>query len=105
IQQALHLAKELNKGEVREFKYKDKGSMATVGRNLAVADLPHMHLSGFFAWLTWMFIHLISILGMRNKITVLITWIWAYCSYPTSLRLIMSPSRYPLKSDRKDGLV
>ena len=105
IQQARHLAKELNKGEFQEFRYKDKGSMATVGRNLAVADLPHMHLSGFFAWLTWMFIHLISILGMRNKITVLITWIWAYCSYPTSLRLIMSPSRYPLKSGRKDGLV
>lgn len=105
IQQAQHLAKELNKRINKEFKYKDKGSMATVGRNLAVADLPHMHLSGFFAWLTWMFIHLISILGMRNKLTVLITWIWAYCSYPTSLRLIMSPSRYPLKRGRKDGLV
>ncbi len=105
IQQAHHLAKELNKGEFTEFKYNDKGSMATVGRNLAVADLPHMHLSGFVAWLTWMFIHLISILGMRNKLTVLITWIWAYCSYPTSLRLIMSPSRYPLKSNRRDGLV
>lgn len=98
IQQARHLAEELNSGKTAPFRYKDKGSMATVGRNLAVADLPHFHLSGFFAWLTWMFIHLISILGMRNKLTVLITWIWAYCSYPTSLRLIMYPARYPLKS-------
>lgn len=105
IQQAVHLAKELNKGEMKAFRYKDKGSMATVGKNLAVADLPNVHLSGFVAWLTWMFIHLISILGMRNKLTVLITWIWAYCSYPTSLRLIMSPSRYPLKSNRSEGKV
>ncbi|MCI9606855.1 MAG: NAD(P)/FAD-dependent oxidoreductase [Muribaculaceae bacterium] len=97
IQQARHLAKEINTGSYTDFKYKDKGAMATVGRNLAVADLPHLNLSGFFAWLTWMFIHLISILGMRNKLTVLITWIWAYCSYPTSLRLIINPSRYPLK--------
>jgi NADH dehydrogenase len=97
IQQARHLAKEINTGNYTDFKYKDKGAMATVGRNLAVADLPHLNLSGFFAWLTWMFIHLISILGMRNKLTVLITWIWAYCSYPTSLRLIINPSRYPLK--------
>lgn len=98
IQQAVHLAGELNTGKFTEFRYKDKGAMATVGRNLAVADLPHVSLSGFIAWLTWMFIHLISILGMRNKLTVLITWIWAYCSYPTSLRLIIRPSRYPLKS-------
>lgn len=98
IQQAKHLAKELNVNEFTPFHYKDKGSMATVGRNLAVADLPHINLSGFVAWLTWMFIHLISILGMRNKLTVLITWIWAYCSYPTSLRLIIRPSRFPLKS-------
>lgn len=97
IQQARHLAKEINTGSYTDFKYKDKGAMTTVGRNLAVADLPHLNLSGFFAWLTWMFIHLISILGMRNKLTVLITWIWAYCSYPTSLRLIINPSRYPLK--------
>lgn len=98
IQQAKLLAANLNKGKKDEFTYKDKGSMATVGRNLAVADLNHVHLTGFTAWLTWMFIHLISILGIRNKVTVLINWIWAYCTYNTSLRLLIHTTRYPLRS-------
>ncbi|WP_304466488.1 NAD(P)/FAD-dependent oxidoreductase, partial [uncultured Muribaculum sp.] len=99
IQQARTLAKNLNDGEFKTpFRYKDKGSMATVGRNRAVADLNHVQLSGFPAWFCWMFVHLISILGMRNKFTVLINWIWAYFSYPTSLRLLLHPSRYPLRS-------
>ncbi len=99
IQQAKLLAKQLNKGEFKQsFKYVDKGSMATVGRNRAVADLKHIHLYGRPAWLTWMFIHLISILGMRNKITVLITWVWAYFTYSSSLRLLLHTNKYPLRS-------
>lgn len=99
IQQAKLLAKHLNCGEFKQpFKYVDKGSMATVGRNRAVADLKHIHLYGRPAWLTWMFIHLISILGMRNKITVLITWIWAYFTYSSSLRLLLHTNKYPLRS-------
>lgn len=95
IQQARYLGKCLNGKEKGEFKYRDPGTMATVGRNLAVADLGRIHLSGFFAWLAWMFIHLMSLLGMRNKITVLINWIWSYCSYPTSLRLLIIPAKWP----------
>lgn len=72
--------------------------MATVGRDMAVADLGKTHFSGFFAWILWMFIHLISILGMRNKISVLIDWVWAYFSYGTSLRLLLHTSRWPLRS-------
>lgn len=99
IQQARTLARNLNRGSMeRRFEYNDKGSMATIGRNRAVADLRHMHLTGFPAWFTWMFIHLISILGMRNKLVVLTNWIWAYFSYPTSLRLLIHPGRYPLRS-------
>ncbi|MCH5319809.1 MAG: NAD(P)/FAD-dependent oxidoreductase [Paramuribaculum sp.] len=101
IQQARHLAEVLNadgKKEIKPFEYNDKGSMATVGRNLAVADLYKIHLSGRPAWFTWMFIHLISILGMRNKVTVLINWIWAYFTYSTSLRLLIHTTRYPLRS-------
>ncbi len=99
IQQARTLARNLNRGSMeRPFEYNDKGSMATIGRNRAVADLRHMHLTGFPAWFTWMFIHLISILGMRNKLVVLTNWIWAYFSYPTSLRLLIHPGRYPLRS-------
>lgn len=99
IQQAKLLANHLNKGAfVSPFKYIDKGSMATVGRNRAVADLKHIHLYGRPAWVTWMFVHLISILGMRNKLSVLINWIWAYFTYSTSLRLLLHPTKYPLRS-------
>lgn len=79
------------------FRYKDKGAMATIGRNRAVVDMKHARLSGFSAWLAWMFVHLISLLGMRNKITVLINWIWAYFNCSTSLRLLIHPCRYPLR--------
>ena len=98
IQQAKLLAKHINSGKFeKEFKYKDKGSMATVGRNLAVADLPHLKVGGFIAWMMWMFVHLISILGMRNKVTVLINWMWEYFTYNTSLRILLHSTRYPLR--------
>lgn len=101
IQQGKNLAKnlkaELHGGEIQGFVYRDKGSMATVGRNRAVVDLKHGHLNGFFAWLTWMFIHLISLLGMRNKIVVFFNWLWAYFSYGTGLRLLIHPAKYPLR--------
>lgn len=98
IQQAKCLAKNLNIGEFKKkFEYKDKGSMATVGRNRAVADLHKLHMYGRPAWVAWMFVHLISILGMRNKLTVLINWIWAYCTYSTSLRLLIRPTKYPYR--------
>lgn len=95
LQMGRLLARNLNDGGVREFRYKDKGSMATVGRNRAVVDLKHGHFSGFPAWMVWMFIHLVSILGMRNRLTVLINWIWAYFNYSTSLRMLIKPSRKP----------
>lgn len=98
IQQSRLLAKNLNKDAEKSFIYKDKGTMATVGRNRAVADLGKLHLKGFPAWFIWMFIHLISILGMRNKISVLINWIWAYFSYQSSLRILIRPDKYPVKN-------
>lgn len=98
IQQGRLLARQLNKDEFTEaFEYNDKGTMATVGRNMAVADLGKVHISGFAAWLCWMFIHLLSILGMRNKISVLIDWTWSYFSYGTSLRMLLHTSRWPLR--------
>lgn len=74
---------------MKEFQYKDLGSMATVGKNLAVVDLPQWKFQGFFAWLVWMFIHLIAILGAKNKILVFINWLWNYITYDQSLRLII----------------
>ena len=97
IQQAKHLAKRLNTGADTALKYVDKGSMATIGRNRAVCDLKFAYLYGRPAWATWMFIHLISILGMRNKVNVLINWVWAYLFYTTSLRLLIRPVKYPIR--------
>lgn len=98
IQQARNLAKNLNKDNFTEkFVYKDKGSMATIGKNKAVADLGKASFGGFFAWILWMIIHLISILGMRNKLSVLVNWFWNYLFYSTSLRLLLRPTRYPLR--------
>lgn len=98
IQQGTLLARQLNSGQfTRRFDYRDKGTMATVGRDMAVADIGKVHLSGLPAWITWMFVHLLSILGMRNKLTVLIDWVWSYFSYGTSLRLLLHTSRWPLR--------
>lgn len=96
IQQARNLARNLNEGNfVHPFRYNDKGSMATIGKYRAVADLKYFSFSGYFAWLTWLFIHLISILGMRNKLSVLVNWFWNYLFYSTSLRLLLRPTKYP----------
>jgi len=98
IQQARNLAKNLNAGKMKTpFKYKDKGTMATIGRNKAIAQIGKMTFAGRFAWWLWMLIHLISILGVRTKVTVLLNWIWNYCTYSTSLRLLMRPVKFPLR--------
>lgn len=85
----------MNPQKPKSFRYRDKGAMATVGRNRAVVQLRHLEFSGLIAWLAWMFIHLISILGFRNRLTVLINWIWAYFNYSTSLRLLIKPASMP----------
>ena len=96
IQGARCLARNLNKGEFTEkFKYHDKGSMATVGKHRAVLQVGKFVMGGYIAWLGWMFIHLISILGMRNKANVLLNWTWNYITYSTSLRLLLRPKRFP----------
>jgi NADH dehydrogenase len=80
----------LIKGEpTQPFKYFDKGSLATIGRNKAVADLGKIKFQGFFAWLIWMFVHLISLLGFRNKVIVFINWIGSYVSNNGGSRLII----------------
>ncbi len=78
------------KGEpTQQFKYFDKGSLATIGRNKAVADLGKIKFQGFFAWLVWMFVHLISLLGFRNKVVVFINWVGSYISNNGGSRLII----------------
>jgi len=105
IQQATLLAanfKRLSKGkDLRPFHYKNLGSMATVGRNSAVVDLPKLHFSGWVAWLTWLVVHLRSILGIRNKIFVLLNWIWNYITYDSSIRLIVYARKAQEIKDRE----
>jgi NADH dehydrogenase len=77
------------KGEPYEqFKYVDKGSMATIGRHAAIADLGKLHLSGLLAWLAWLFVHLIFLIGFRNRVAALFNWAWSYFTYQRGSRLI-----------------
>ena len=75
---------------IKEFEYHDKGSLATVGRNLAVVDIPkpRLHLKGFFAWLFWMVLHLYLLLGVKNRMAVFFNWMYNYITYDQNLRLI-----------------
>ncbi|OYU67863.1 MAG: FAD-dependent oxidoreductase [Cytophagaceae bacterium BCCC1] len=88
---AQNFTKIINNQSPKSFKYKDLGSMATIGRNLAVVDLPFWKFQGTFAWYVWMFVHLMSILGVKNKILIFINWLWNYITYDQSLRLIIKP--------------
>lgn len=106
INQAKLLAKNLklltqNKPTIH-FEYKDRGSMATVGRNKAVVDLPSFRFKGYFAWLAWMFLHLMLILSVKNKLIIFINWAWAYITKDTSLRLILSPKKSEKNNFTKD---
>lgn len=97
LQQAANLTHNLirlQKGkEPLPFEYKDKGSMATIGRNKAVVDLPFVHFGGTVAWLIWMFVHLMSIVGVKNRMLIFINWLWKYFTFDQSLRIILRPSR------------
>ena len=93
IQQGELLAKNLmrlEKGEeMKPFHYRNLGSMATVGRNRAVAEFSKIKTQGRFAWVLWLVVHLRSILGVRNKVVVLLNWIWNYFTYDQSMRMIV----------------
>jgi len=98
IQQAKQLSDNLNKiirnKPLNEFRYRDLGTMATVGKHLAVVELPFIRFQGIFGWFVWMFIHLMSIVGVRNKLLIFINWAWKYFTYDQSTRLILRPKGY-----------
>ncbi len=95
INQAKCLAKNLKaiqlNNKLTEFEYKDLGSMATIGNHKAVVDLPFIKFEGYFAWLTWMFLHLMLILSVKNKLIIFLNWAWRYFTKDNSLRLILPP--------------
>jgi len=105
IQQADNLANnflaKLKGKPSKAFKYKNLGTMATVGRKLAVVDLPFIKLQGMLAWLIWLFVHLMAILGVKNKIFIFLDWSWNYLAFDPSLRLLIRPT-YVKPKDREE---
>src|SRR5690606_13341557 len=86
-----NLMKLIEGNPLKKIEYKDKGSMATIGRNKAVVDLKAYKFSGFFAWFIWMFVHLMSLVGFRNRIVVLFNWTYNYINFDKAARLIIRP--------------
>jgi NADH dehydrogenase len=93
IQQGKNLGKNLSclhrNLPMTAFIYKDKGTMSTIGRNKAVADIGKLHLTGFFAWITWMVVHLMFLMGFRNKLIVFINWVYSYFTYDRGARILL----------------
>jgi NADH dehydrogenase len=77
------------------FHYWDKGSLATIGRAAAVAEFGKLHISGFIAWLAWLFVHILFLIGFRNRLLVFIEWAWSYVTYERGARLITGSTQLP----------
>jgi len=102
-----NLVRLLGHQPLRPFRYRDKGAMATIGRNRAVADLKlfgqEYHLQGFLAWLAWSVVHVVSLVGFRNRLAVLFNWTWSYLSYDKGLRYIIGKTKAPLVEADVEG--
>ncbi len=96
-----NLVRLLDEKPMKPFKYKDKGSMATVGRNKAVVDLPKFKFQGVFAWFVWMFVHLYFLIGFRNRVVVFINWVYNYVRFDREARLIIRPFKKQNRVDRR----
>src|SRR6202795_2459436 len=89
------IARDLENQPRRNFRYHDKGSLATIGRAAAVAQFGKFELSGYFAWLAWLFIHILFLIGFRNRLIVMIQWAWSYLTYERGARLITGSDELP----------
>ncbi|HKO02646.1 MAG TPA: FAD-dependent oxidoreductase, partial [Thermoanaerobaculia bacterium] len=102
IQEGIHTALNIERAvggqPLRPFRYRDKGSLATIGRAAGVADFGKIHLGGFIAWFAWLTIHLFFLIGFRNRFLVITQWAWAYLTYERGARLITGNTR-PLMKD------
>jgi NADH dehydrogenase len=92
---AHNIGRDLRKEPRKNFHYFDKGTLATIGRAAAVAQFGKIHISGFLAWLSWLFIHIFFLIGFRNRLIVLIQWAWSYFTYERGARLITGDKRLP----------
>jgi len=96
------IAGDLHQSPRKNFHYFDKGSLATIGRAAAVAQIRNIHISGYFAWLAWLFIHIMFLIGFRNRLIVMIQWAWSYLTYERGARLITGDTSlpgWPVKTD------
>jgi NADH dehydrogenase len=82
---------------LKPFSYNDKGSMAIISKYKAVADLPKFSFTGFFAWLIWLFVHIIPLVGFRNKVKLAFSWFWSFITNNPTLRLIIRPGNRTIK--------
>jgi NADH dehydrogenase len=107
MQGGAHAARQILRdlaGKPREpFRYWNKGNLATIGRAAAVADLGRIRLSGFIAWFVWVFIHILYLIGFRNRLVVMIQWAWAYLMYQRGIRLITGRPELKLERARTQG--
>lgn len=103
INQAKNLAMNFNRQirdrKLKPFIYRDQGNMATVGKYKAAVDLPMLSFKGFFAWVFWMFLHLMLILSVKNKLIIFINWMWTFFTNDSSLRLIIT-DKVKLKTEK-----
>ena len=94
IQMGAHVAENIEHAlagkALKDFRYHDKGSMATIGRSRAIAQIGKVHLTGFVAWCAWLFVHVMALVGFRNRVAVLLEWAYAYVTYQRSARIILS---------------
>lgn len=95
------IRRDLRRKPRRKFHYFDKGSLATIGRAAAVADFGRLHISGFFAWLSWLFVHIFFLIGFRNRLIVMIQWAWSYFTYQRAARLITGGASLPEWNEQK----
>jgi NADH dehydrogenase len=96
-------SRSLREGGGFDFHYHDKGSIATIGRSAAVAEFGKIHISGFIAWLAWLFVHILFLIGFRNRVLVFIQWAWSYFTYERGARLITGGTSLPGWSEASPG--
>jgi NADH dehydrogenase len=95
---AENLSRKIKNKPLKDYEYTDKGSMATIGKRKAVVDLPKFSFQGRLAWFTWMFIHLMLILSIKNKLLIFMNWMISYFNNDSTLRIIMKPIRNRVKT-------
>jgi NADH dehydrogenase len=84
---------------VQSFVYRDKGTLATIGRAAAVGDFGKIHISGFVAWMAWLFVHIYFLIGFRNRLAVMFDWAFSYLTYERAVRLITGTAEMPTKRE------